>query len=120
MNEDAKFCKNCGATVETSRKMFCRNCGTQVIEGAQFCKNCGTIQEQKVSEEVKEVAPTPMASDVPPTPPPLIVPPPVIPKKKGGALKYVLAGIGVLIAICVGLYLFNDKKGISINTYGLN
>ena len=57
----------------------------------------------------------------PPTPqqplPPFVPPPPIAPssktvEKKGGALKYVLLGIGGFVAlcivVCVGLYFFND------------
>jgi len=43
MNEDAKFCINCGAAVVTeNKKAFCVNCGNQITEGAKFCVNCGT------------------------------------------------------------------------------
>lgn len=37
--EDAKFCPNCGARLETDR--FCAECGKQVPSDAKFCPNCG-------------------------------------------------------------------------------
>jgi S1-C subfamily serine protease/predicted RNA-binding Zn-ribbon protein involved in translation (DUF1610 family) len=35
--KDAKFCRNCGARIET----HCTNCGEKLKPGAQFCSSCG-------------------------------------------------------------------------------
>jgi RNA polymerase subunit RPABC4/transcription elongation factor Spt4 len=91
INEDAKFCKNCGvAVVSEPVKVFCKNCGNQIKESAQFCNNCG-----------EAVVETQHAPSLPP--------PPVFPEKKRVALKYVLIGVALLVALGVGLYLFTGK-----------
>ena len=41
--EGAKFCFNCGATIETGR--VCPVCGNKLVPGAKFCMNCGTKLE---------------------------------------------------------------------------
>jgi ABC-type oligopeptide transport system substrate-binding subunit/class 3 adenylate cyclase/ribosomal protein L40E len=38
---DAKFCKNCGQSLEN----ICPNCNTLNDDDARFCKNCGTVLE---------------------------------------------------------------------------
>ena len=48
VNDDAKFCKNCGAKIikeEESKKtdeiIFCANCGCKIVNNAKFCPDCG-------------------------------------------------------------------------------
>jgi tetratricopeptide (TPR) repeat protein len=38
--ENAKFCPECGAKVETDP--VCSNCGVKLVAGAKFCPECGT------------------------------------------------------------------------------
>jgi uncharacterized RDD family membrane protein YckC len=46
--DDAKFCSNCGSSVEQSKKVddltfiYCWNCGTALSEDSSFCTKCGT------------------------------------------------------------------------------
>ncbi len=38
---DAKFCSNCGTTMQDSGKKFCTECGHQNLSNAKFCGECG-------------------------------------------------------------------------------
>lgn len=40
-SENAKFCKNCGASLDESQKRKCPNCGKEIDEDAAFCEFCG-------------------------------------------------------------------------------
>jgi hypothetical protein len=49
VNEAARFCENCGATVAgvavgaaVASRDTCRNCGAQLTQAAAYCRECGT------------------------------------------------------------------------------
>lgn len=41
LEEGVRFCKECGAKVETKKITFCRECGNALSEGSRFCSKCG-------------------------------------------------------------------------------
>ncbi len=45
--EEAKFCPNCGAALQTSETVICKNCGEENPAGTKFCKNCGSALSKK-------------------------------------------------------------------------
>ena len=76
-SENMKFCKNCGAQLETSQTVeppgqqppgaggVCHSCGQPVQPGVKFCRNCGTrIQQDKTQSRPPE--PSRTAGRVPP------------------------------------------------------
>jgi len=86
--------------------MFCSKCGNSISQDAKFCKKCGvsisgTIGNHTPPQAIPAPQPIPSipASSVQP-------PPPVVPKKKNGGLIYILAGVGVIVLVCVSLFLF--------------
>ncbi|MBS7605927.1 zinc-ribbon domain-containing protein [Candidatus Bathyarchaeota archaeon] len=38
---NAKFCINCGASLQASTLVKCPKCGSDIQPGAKFCPNCG-------------------------------------------------------------------------------
>jgi len=51
---DAKFCTECGASVEPSNQ--CSNCGANIREDASFCHNCGELVAESEAEAVSSAS----------------------------------------------------------------
>lgn len=94
--------------------MFCKNCGSNLSNEVKYCEKCGTPVDTSSSDS--------SSNQIPPTPPPF----PNYngnPPKKSNTGKFIIAGIGIFIALVVMLVFFglNDpisavKDGTSIHT----
>lgn len=51
--ENARFCRNCGAEVETIKQgNVCPECGSEISDGARFCAKCGCeIKSEKSNSD---------------------------------------------------------------------
>lgn len=58
LNEDALFCSNCGAKVESKDVLRCPNCGAERQSDDLFCENCGIKFEDFEPAETQENAET--------------------------------------------------------------
>ena len=66
-NQNAKFCRRCGAKLETERPggktergLHCPRCGAPVKPGVKFCRNCGAKLENPELPEEKPRLPDPV------------------------------------------------------------
>lgn len=41
VNENTKFCPECGQKIEVQKKKFCTECGAVLSDGCKFCSECG-------------------------------------------------------------------------------
>jgi len=41
LQDNALFCRECGAKQDKREARFCRECGTKIAPGVKFCHNCG-------------------------------------------------------------------------------
>lgn len=48
INDDAKFCSNCGYNINS--KILCPNCGNEIEDGTKFCGNCGNQINDQLNE----------------------------------------------------------------------
>lgn len=46
LQDNALFCRECGAKQKKSEVRFCRECGAQITSEAQYCNNCGAKVRQ--------------------------------------------------------------------------
>ena len=44
--KEAKFCCNCGKSLETDNKVPCIKCGVRIEKNSKFCSECGAKQEK--------------------------------------------------------------------------
>lgn len=103
VGKDAKFCKYCGAKIETAeepqapRKKFCRQCGAELEGAVKFCHKCGS--------SVDGTAPAPVAAtQAAPAPVPaqgFVVDAAVKRKRRIAALLYIIAACISLVAVLV-------------------
>lgn len=72
MEDDARFCENCGAALpdETPQAVrFCFNCGQKLTADAMFCPYCGTAAQKSAPPAEQPPAENPSSAEepVPPT-----------------------------------------------------
>lgn len=56
LQDNALFCRECGARQEKREIRFCRECGAKITSGAKFCDNCGAKILQQTSLENRSVS----------------------------------------------------------------
>ena len=44
--KEAKFCCNCGKSLEIDNKIPCVKCGARIEKNSKFCSECGAKQEK--------------------------------------------------------------------------
>lgn len=59
--EDAAFCSECGAKIQTSTPGLCKVCGAKLQEGAEFCIECGTAVNLEASRPMEPSQASPSA-----------------------------------------------------------
>ena len=63
LQEDAAFCSDCGAKIQTGAPGVCTACGAKLPDDAEFCIDCGTSANPVVVETMQ---PSQAASSAPP------------------------------------------------------
>ena len=54
--KEAKFCCNCGKSLEIDNKIPCVKCGARIEKNSKFCSECGSVIEiKKIENEENEI-----------------------------------------------------------------
>ena len=70
LNDDVKFCNNCGMaqeslqpeiqkveiTMQEPQPVICKNCGVVLKDGVKFCSECGTATDSKCTANTQPVS----------------------------------------------------------------